>query len=142
MLSGPRHPKYVVVPLGPLRSRDAGANLPGPSQLRFPSLRPGIPVMSLYPTEPTEKRWPALHSQARCCGTLLPNGEGVHRQMSDVQARHEPLSEPHTYVSSYLAGQGRAEAGNSKKKASNTKFGHRRSHEESCMRIIRSTHTT
>lgn len=61
------------------------------------------------------------HSQACCCGTLLPNGDSAHCQMSDAQSRHEPLSELHcTYVSLYrVAGQGRAEAGNSKKRASN-----------------------
>lgn len=42
------------------------------------------------PTEPTEKRWPASHSQARCRTTLLPNVDSAHYQMSDVQARHEP----------------------------------------------------
>lgn len=61
-----------------------------------PPSRPGPPVVFLCPTEPTEKRWPALHSQARCGATLLPNGDIAHCQMSDVQARHEPLSEPHT----------------------------------------------
>lgn len=124
MVSGSRHPSNVVVHLGPLRSRDAVQISLVRHRSVFP-IAPGLPVVLTVPYRADRKRWPALHSQACCGATLLPNGDSIHRQMSDVQARHEPPFRTARICLVHIARvRGARKRATARKGSSNTKFGH------------------
>ena len=125
MVPGSRHAtKYVV----PLRFRGYDANLLCPSQLRFPTLAswPCCSCSSVLPSRPKNGGQRCIRKPAaarHCCP--MSATPSIQYQMSDVQARHEPLSGLHTHVSfTPLRVRGARGSGQQQQDSSEGNFGH------------------
>lgn len=123
MVSGSRHPTQycVVLSLEPLRSRDADANL----LVRHSSVSPPCRLAFLscshvLPSRPKNGGQGRIRKPAaaeHCCPTATAPTAKCPMRSQDMSPF--PSCIVHMSRSYRVAGQGRAEAGNSKKRASN-----------------------
>lgn len=146
---GSRYPtdSYVVVSLSTIEQPGTRRKCPSSVTAPFPTLASSCSsVLPSRPKNGDQRRIRKPAAARHCCPT--PATSSIQHQMSDVQARYgAPFRAAYcTCVSSTSCGPGaRAEAGNSHKDFTHKRqplgtYG--RSHEERCMRITRSTHTT